>query len=118
MVEKLELVVNQFQCLQERSIEFLEDRYQEAWNALKHIHWWGVCLPTTCCYQYGMWVLITKLRCINSLCVLVLVLLTGSRTIGCIYFWLVYSHIVNLWLYILLMGGRILEKCPKVIMFS
>ncbi len=53
MVERLELVVNQFQYLWDRSIEFLEDRYQDAWNALKHIQWWGVSLPTTCCYQYA-----------------------------------------------------------------
>ena len=39
MVAKLELEVNQFQYLWERSIEFLEDRYQEAWKALKHIQW-------------------------------------------------------------------------------
>ncbi len=37
MVERLELVVNQFQYLQERSISILEDRYQEAWNVIKHI---------------------------------------------------------------------------------
>jgi hypothetical protein len=52
MVERLELVVNQFQYLWERSISILDNRYQEAWNALKHIQWWGVCLPKTCCYQY------------------------------------------------------------------
>ncbi len=39
MVERLELVVNQFQYLWERSIEFLDQGYQEAWNALKHIQW-------------------------------------------------------------------------------
>jgi hypothetical protein len=32
MGEKLELVVNQFQYLRERSISILEDGYQEAWN--------------------------------------------------------------------------------------
>ncbi len=37
MVARLELAVNQFQYLLERSIEFLEQRYQKAWNALKHI---------------------------------------------------------------------------------
>jgi hypothetical protein len=26
--------------------------YQQATEALKHVLWWGVCLPTTCCYQY------------------------------------------------------------------
>jgi hypothetical protein len=33
---------------------------------------------------------------------------------GCIYFWLVYSHIVHLWLYILLMGGHILENAQRL----
>ncbi len=62
----------------------------------------------------SMWVLITKLRCINSLCVPILVLLTGSRTIWCIYILLVHSHIVHLWLYILLIGAHILENSQEL----
>ena len=52
MKERLNLVVNQFQCMKESSIEFEVERYQEAASALRHILLWGVCLPTTCCYQY------------------------------------------------------------------
>ena len=116
-MEKLELVVNQFQCLQERSIEFLEDRYQEAWNALKHIHWWGVCLPTTCCYQYVGFDNKTEghqfFMCPGL-----------GTTYRIKNYWVhlflagLFSHCTSVAIYILLMGGRILEKCPKVIMFS
>jgi hypothetical protein len=52
MVYRLHLVVNQFLHLQDTTFEFVEERYLQACNALKHIRWCGVCLPTTCCYQY------------------------------------------------------------------
>jgi len=52
MKERLRLVVNEFQHLHESSVTIVAERYQQAANALKHILWWGVCLPTTCCYQY------------------------------------------------------------------
>jgi hypothetical protein len=39
LVERLQLVVNQFQHLWDRSIELVEARYQEACNDLKHIQW-------------------------------------------------------------------------------
>ncbi len=52
MKERLNLVVNQFECMRESGVGFVVERYQQAANALRHILWWGVCLPTTCCYQY------------------------------------------------------------------
>jgi len=52
MKERLRLVVNEFQRLRDSTVTFVAERYQQAANALKHILWWGVCLPTTCCYQY------------------------------------------------------------------
>jgi hypothetical protein len=51
MKERLHLVVNEFQHLRDSSVTFVAERYQQAANA-KHFFWWGVCLPTTCCYQY------------------------------------------------------------------
>jgi hypothetical protein len=52
MKERLGLVVNQFQHIRDSTVEFVVERYQQTANALKLILWWGVCLPTTCCYQY------------------------------------------------------------------
>jgi hypothetical protein len=52
MAERLQLMVDQFLHLRDTTFEFTEERYLQACNALKHILWWGVCLPTTCCYQY------------------------------------------------------------------
>ena len=49
MIQRLRLVVNQFEHIRDMTIESVEKRYQQAANALKHILWWGVCLPTTCC---------------------------------------------------------------------
>ena len=52
MTKRLQLVVDQFLHLRDSTFEFMETRYLQTCNALKHILWWGVCLPTTCCYQY------------------------------------------------------------------
>ena len=52
MKERLQLVIKQFECMRESGVGFVNERYQQAVNALRHIFWWGVCLPTTCCYQY------------------------------------------------------------------
>jgi hypothetical protein len=116
MVNRLQLVVNQFQHLRDRSIEFVEARYQEARNALKHFWWWGVCLPTTCCYQY---VGLDKKTEVYQFCM--------CPCIGTTY------RIKNYWVHLFLAGlsshctsvpiyvvdGRdYFGKCPKVIMFS
>ncbi len=52
MRTRLQVVVNEFKNLCSLGMDFVEARYQVAKNALQHILWWGVCLPTTCCYQY------------------------------------------------------------------
>ncbi len=116
MVERLRLVVNQFLHLRDTTFEFVEERYQQASNALKHILWWGVCLPTTCCYQYvGL----------------------GSKTevyqffmcpgLGTTYriknYWVhlflarLFSHCTSVALYIV-DGRAYFGKCPTVTMFS
>jgi hypothetical protein len=99
MKERLGLVVNQFQHIRDSTVEFVVEKFQQAANALKHMLWWGVCLPATCCYQY-MLVFEAKLRCISSLCVQVLVQLTESRTTGSIYSWQDCFPTVLSWLYI------------------
>ncbi len=52
MQTRLHGVVNEFKNLCSLGVDFVEDRYQVAQNTLQHILWWGVCHPTTCCYQY------------------------------------------------------------------
>ena len=52
MFERLTAMIARFEVLRDRKVKFVHMRYLEAVESLKHISWWGVCLPTTCCYQY------------------------------------------------------------------
>ncbi len=115
MVERLELVVNQFQHLWERSIEFLDQRYQEVWNTLKHIQGGGVCLPITCCYQY--------VGLDNRTEVYQFFMCPGLGTTYRIKtYWVhlfladLFSHCTSVAMYIV-DGRAYFGKCPKVIMF-
>jgi hypothetical protein len=113
---RLLLVVSEFNVLRSKCIDFAEDRFWVANNALQHILWWGVCLPTTCCYQY-----------------------IGLQTNVKVYRFFVYPglgttyQICNYWVHLFLTGlfshctsvpiyivnGRAyFGKCPKVVMFS
>ncbi len=116
MLERLLLIENQFEYLWDRSIEFVEARYQEACNALKHIQGWGVCLPTTCCYQY--------VGFDNKSEVYQFFMCPGLGTTYRIKnYWVhlfldgLFSHCTSVAIYIV-NGSAYFGKCPKVIMFS
>ncbi len=109
---RLLLVVSEFNVLCSKCIDFAEDRIWVANNALQHILWWGVCLPTTCCYQYILGCRQIS-RSTNFSCALALGLLTKFATIGCISSLQVYSLIAPLCQYILSMAGHTLANALK-----
>ncbi len=116
MVKRLQLVVDQFQHLRDRSIEFAKATYQQACNALKHIWWWGVCLPTTFCYQY--------VGLDNKTEVYQFFMCPGLGTAYWIKnYWMylflagLFSHCTSVAIYIV-DGRAYFGKCPMVTMFS
>ena len=38
--------------LKEQGLASVSSTLEEVRNCLRHVTWWGVCLPTTCYYQY------------------------------------------------------------------
>jgi hypothetical protein len=109
-------VVSEFNVLCSKCIDFAEDRFQVANNALQHILWWGVCLPTTCCYQYiGLQ---TNVEVYQSFMCPGL----GTTYQICNY-WVhlflagLFSHCTSVPIYIV-NGRAYFGKCPKVVMFS
>jgi len=115
MRSRLRAVIRRFGELEASGVKFVKARYREAVNALAHIEWWGVQLPTTCCYQYVQqepvevyqWFLCpglgTTYRIRNYWVHLFLA--------GC------FTHCTSAPIYVV--GGRAyFGKCPKVVMFS
>jgi len=49
---RLSIVLNRFNELKEQGLASISSRLEIVTNCLRHVTWWGVCLPTTCCYQY------------------------------------------------------------------
>ena len=116
MQTRLQVVVGEFDNLISLGVDILEARYQVAKNALKHILWWGVCLPTTCCYQYvGLQSNIEMYQ---------FFMCPGLGTTYRIQnYWVhlflagLFSHCTSVPIYIV-DGRAYFGKCPKVTMFS
>ena len=116
MRNRLEVGVDEFKNLCSRGIEFVEACCQVAQNALQHILWWGVCLPTTCCYQYiGLQ---PKIKVYQYF------MCPGLGTTYRIQnYWVhlflagLFSHCTSMPIYIV-NGRAYFGKCPKVVMFS
>eukprot|EP00956_Cyclotella_meneghiniana_P029157 scaffold69876_cov90-Cyclotella_meneghiniana.AAC.1 len=52
MIAKLHKIIEQLRMLESRGVSFEPQRKAEAISSLKHLLYWGFCIPTTCCYQY------------------------------------------------------------------
>ena len=52
IIAKLHKIIEQLRMLQSRGVSFERQRKAEALSSLKHLLYWGFCIPTTCCYQY------------------------------------------------------------------
>lgn len=116
MVGKLRKVLQRFQELQKQGVSCLSSRVDEITNCLKHVTWWGVCLPTTCCYQY-----ISKRTDIE---VYQWFLCPGLGTTHRIKnYWVhlflasLFSHCTSAPIYIV-NGRAYFGRCPQVTMFS
>lgn len=54
MKERLINIIGGFERLQDSGVHVHSNRLAEARASLRHVLWWGVSIPTTCCYQYVM----------------------------------------------------------------
>ena len=52
LVCRLQRLIELFNVLKRDGLYYLQLRSKQALQSLKHLLWWGVSLPTTCCYQY------------------------------------------------------------------
>lgn len=52
VVSRLQNVCNGFRNLRDDGVAYTEIRALQVVEALKHVVWWGISTPTTCCYQY------------------------------------------------------------------
>jgi hypothetical protein len=116
MRNRLEVGVDEFKNLCSRGIEFVEACCQVAQNALQHILWWGVCLPTTCCYQ------LIGLQPKIKVCQYFMCPVLGT-TYRIQNYWVhlflagLFSHCTSMPIYIV-DGRAYFEKCPRVVMSS
>ena len=116
MQTRLQVVVSEFDHLISLGVDIVEARYKVAKNALKHILWWGVCLPTTCCYQY--------VGLLPNIEVYQIFMCPGLGTTYQIQNYWVHLFLAGLFLHctsvpIYIVDGRVyFGKCPKATMFS
>ena len=117
MKERVKGIIDKFSELRSEGVHFEESRETEAIESLKHILWWGVCLPTTCCYQY-----ITKDK--THVEVYQWFMCPGLGTTYLIRnYWVhlmlaaLFSHCTSAPIYIV-EGRAYFGKCPKVTMFA
>ena len=52
MITKLRTIIDKLNMLESKGVAFERQRKAEALSSLKHLLYWGFCIPTTCCYQY------------------------------------------------------------------
>jgi len=52
MKKRLRNIIRNFERLRAKGVSVHSNRLDEARASLQHILWWGVSVPTTCCYQY------------------------------------------------------------------
>ena len=52
VVGRLTQTIELMQTLNPIADNVIGPKLIEATNSLQHLIWWGLCLPTTCCYQY------------------------------------------------------------------
>lgn len=113
---RLKKICGKFEELTRNQIDFTKARYHEAIQALKHVRWWKVSLPTTCCYQYIK-------RC-NEVEVYQFFMCPGLGTCYRIKnYWVhcmlagLFSHCTSVPIYIV-DGKAYFGKCPYVKMFA
>ncbi len=116
MKSSLQGVVGRLEELKKMGLESLDRKIKEANICLRHISWWGVSLPTTCCYQY--------ISDVNSVEVYQWFLCPGLGTSYRIRnYWVhlflasTFSHCTSGAIYIV-KGRAYFGKCPHVTMFS
>lgn len=112
----LENVISGLEAMKTVDSSFILKKLAVAKNCLKHIMWWGVCSPTTCCYQY------VKSR--NDIVVYQWFLCPGLGTVHRIKnYWVhlflagTFSHCTSAAIYIV-DDKAYFGKCPHVVMFS
>ena len=116
MQTRLQVVVSEFENLISLGVDVVEARYKITQNALKHILWWGGCLPTTCCYQY--------VGLMPNIEVYQFFMCPGLRTTYRIQNYWVHLNLAGLfsnctYVPMYIVDGRVyFGKCPKVTMFS
>lgn len=116
MIDKLEYIIERFQKLKDNGVQIHRGRLSQAIQTLKHVKWWGVSNPTTCCYQY-----ITKC---NKIEVYQFFLCPGLGTAYRIKnYWVhimlasVFAHCTSAPIYIV-DNKAYFGKCPKATMFA
>ena len=116
VVSRLKLTIAQLQKLKPIAENIIGSKLIEAELSLLHLIWWGLCLPTTCCYQY------VKKR--NSIVVYQWFVCPGLGTAHRIEnFWVhlflaaLFSHYTTCAIYIV-EGRAYFGNCPYATMFS
>ncbi|KAK1733488.1 hypothetical protein QTG54_015776 [Skeletonema marinoi] len=114
MINRLKKIIEQFSFLENAGVEMMMKNH--AIQSLKHIQWWGLCTPTSCCYQY------VKER--NDITVYQWFMLPG---LGLCYrienYWIhimlaaLFSHCTSDAIYIK-KGKAFFGKCDEVTMFA
>lgn len=116
IILRLRNIVSNLRTLKTVHEPIIMRKVENASNCLRHIIWWGVCSPTTCCYQY------IKFR--NDVVVYQWFMCPGLGTTHRIKnYWThlflagLFSHCTSAPIFVV--GGRAyFGKCPNAIMFS
>ena len=116
MVTRLNKIISRFNILKEQGIPINPLRLLEARTSLKHMLWWGVSIPTTCCYQY--------ITTCNQIEVYQWFLCPGLGTTHFISnYWVhlmlagLFSHCTSAPIYIF-DGRAYFGRCPNITMFA
>jgi hypothetical protein len=114
--DRLINICRKFEELLRTKVYVTTARYQEAVQALKHVKWWKVSIPTTCCYQY--------IKKCNDIQVYQFFMCPGLGTCYRIKnYWVhtmlagLFSHCTSVPIYIV-DGKAYFGKCPYVKMFA
>lgn len=122
MIERLRSIINEMNVLKSNNVPFAQQREAEALCSLKHLSYWGFCVPTTCCYQYifkGKDAAERKIRIYQWF------MCPGLGTVHLIRnYWVhmmlagLFSHCTSVPIYIVDDRTVYFGKCPYVTMFA
>eukprot|EP00984_Skeletonema_dohrnii_P019395 scaffold9254_cov98-Skeletonema_dohrnii-CCMP3373.AAC.3 len=116
MITKLEHIILRFKGLKSQGTKIKDAKLAQAIECLKHVQWWGVSNPTTCCYQY-----ITECNKIEVYQYFMCPGLGSSHRIS--NYWVhcflasTFSHCTSAAIFIV-DGKAYFGKCPKATMFA